>query len=948
MTDLPPDAVPEPEIKPARRSLLDRVSVVWIVPIGALLISLGVVWQSWQDEGRRIEIEFDNASGVRAGETELRYRDVTVGIVEEVRFTDDLEHVLVEVRLDKEVGPFVDSDAQFWVVRPEVSARGVSGLETVLSGVFIEGSWDSVAGEDQDRFLGLSSPPLIRYGEEGLTIVLRSETISGLSSGTPILYRGIEVGKIDNLRLGEDGVSVVADAFIRAPESRLITSATRFWNTSGFSFSFGAQGAKLDVSSIAALLGGGVAFDTTVSGGGPVDPGSVFRLFPNEEAARNSVFAGTGGGEPARIAAIFEESVGGLEVGAKVDFNGIAVGEVVALTGLLDEDRFGDRQVRLLTTLEIRPGRLGLPDDSTADDVLEFLDFAVASGLRAQLQSASLLGGLQVGLVQLTDPPDADFDPDREPLPIIPTTPAQLSDFADTAQGVFNRVNNLPIEELLDSAIAVLGSVNALLNDEGVRETPDEVLGLLGDVRRLVASDSVQGIPVQASEVLASLQGTAQELESLVQSISEAGAVEALVAALEAAEVAADSVYETMDEAPETLDGIDAAVADLDLLINDIRDLPFDSIVASVDEILAEVNTLVAAPATQGLTGDVSALLRQTEGLLADIRGSNLIANANAALDTLTVSVTEIRTRIDPILDEALTAARSASTAIDGVPALVAQLESLASNLDAVVQDVDDLPLDTVVSRVNALLADVNALIAAPATTELPDALNQTVTQLRLLLTELREENLVGTAASALAATESAVTDLNAQLAPVLAEARRAAQAVADAADGTPELIARAQAVADELQRLVANANDLPLQELTQRASDVLASADTLIGSDDTARLPGALSDALGEVQRLLIEVQEGGLVENANSTLVSARQAADAIADASGELPTIVAQLNALLGQAEGVLSGYEASGALGSEARSTLRSIREAAKSVDSLSRTIERSPNSLLFGR
>ena len=162
----------------------------------------------------------------------------------------------VSIRLDKAVEPFVDKDAEFWVVSPEISAQGVSGLDTVLSGVYLEGNWDGEIGEESFEFVGLIDAPLVRYGERGLQFRLRSTSGEGLSRGAPILYRGIKVGQVGEPRLDEDNVSVIADAFIRLPEARLITTATRFWDASGFSLSFGAGGAQLDVSSLASLLSG--------------------------------------------------------------------------------------------------------------------------------------------------------------------------------------------------------------------------------------------------------------------------------------------------------------------------------------------------------------------------------------------------------------------------------------------------------------------------------------------------------------------------------------------------------------------------------------------------------------------------------------------------------------------------------------------------------------------
>ncbi len=924
------------------KSWRDRFSIVWAVPILALLVSLGVVWRTYADRGPLIEVVFDQASGVQADETQLRFRDVVVGVVEAVRFTEDLGQVVVDIRVDKEVGPYLDSDAQFWVVQPQVSAQGISGLDTVLGGVYIRGSWNGEIGEPQTRFNGLTTAPLVTDNDPGLIFTLRASSASGLSENAPILYRGINVGQLGNLRLSDDGVSVLADAFVREPESRLINSATRFWDTSGFNFSFGASGAQLSVDSLASLITGGVAFETTVSGGDPLEENPIFRLYPDEASARASVFDSANDGVPVNFTVIFDESVPGLEVGADVEFGGLLVGSVTGLTGVLDEATFGDRGVRLLTTIELQPGKMGLDPDSTPEGVLDFMTFAVQNGLRAQLQSASLLGGLQVGLVQLDDVPEAEIVEDAEPYPRIPSVPADLSDFADTAEGVFNRVNNLPIEEVLNNAILVMQSVNRLLNDDGVTGTPSEVLGLLEDVRRFVNSDGIQNIPDQAGATMASLQDTASQLQDVVTQLSEAGAVTALVDALQAAEDAADSVYETMDEGPATLADIDAAVNELTQLIATFNDLPLASVVSETEGSIAALRSLLAAPATQGLTGDVSRLLTEVEGLVAEVREADLVTTATDTLVELQSTVDDVAAELTPVLSEAQEAIASAQSSIDQVPELLDNLTQLTATLDSVATNVEELPLDRAVENANDLLTSINELLSSPGVQSLPAEVQDALASAQQVFADLTEDGgLIDRATTLLATSEESVAEIQASLRPVLAEAQRAAVAVADAAETAPEVADRAKRVADQIEQLVNEAGDLPIEEIGQRTSALLDSANTLISAPGTQRLPGTLSDALEEVQRLLIQIQEGGLIENTNETLASVRQAAD-------RLPGLLSNVSALLNRTGDVVAGYEANGVLGSEVQSTLRDIQDASRSVDALARQLERSPNSLLFGR
>ena len=81
MSETPPPV----RIEPARKSMAQRFSIVWVIPILALAIALGVAWQSYNERGPLIEIEFENGAGIAKRETELRYRDITVGVVEDLQ-----------------------------------------------------------------------------------------------------------------------------------------------------------------------------------------------------------------------------------------------------------------------------------------------------------------------------------------------------------------------------------------------------------------------------------------------------------------------------------------------------------------------------------------------------------------------------------------------------------------------------------------------------------------------------------------------------------------------------------------------------------------------------------------------------------------------------------------------------------------------------------------------
>ncbi|SHF22485.1 paraquat-inducible protein B [Litoreibacter ascidiaceicola] len=607
-------------IEPARKSFFANASFVWIIPILALAIALGVAWQSYTDRGPLIEIEFENGAGIAKRETELRFRDVAVGVVEDVKFASNLSGVVALVRIDKDIAPFVDVGASFWVVQPELSAQGVSGLDTVLTGVYIEGTWDGDIGPAQSKFKGLKDTPLYRYGKEGLEITLRTTAGGNLTDNSPITFRGIEVGRVGKAHISQQGSFAVAEAIIYHPHSRLISDRTRFWDTSGFTFSVGPGGAEIDFSSFATLVSGGLTFETFVSSGGRVSDGKSFEVFADEESARDSVFNASEA-EPLQMRVVFDESISGLAVDAPVELSGFPIGRVTGVSGVIDADAFGDERVRLNALIDIQPARLGLTDEVTPEAALQFLSRRIEEGLRARLASASLLaGGLKIELVDTENVSSYVVQSGEGIIPIIPSTSNDISDVTATVAGVVSRINNLPIEELLNSAIQFLNSADALISNEDLRETPKVVRALLGDVRDIVGSDDVQNIP-------AKLNGALGRFETLLAQLEEEKFTTQLVAAVNAAAAAANGVNASVE-------GVPALVTQLQAVAAKAESLPLDALTEQLTSLTTSADAILGTDAAKKLPEDLGSALNEINATLRELREGGAVTNINATLDS--------------------------------------------------------------------------------------------------------------------------------------------------------------------------------------------------------------------------------------------------------------------------------------------------------------------------
>lgn len=623
--------------EPAPRRGMTLFSAVWLVPLVALAITLGVAWQSYSDRGELIEVEFADATGVKPGETLLKFRDVDVGTVEEVKFTDDLENVLLEIRVNKDVAQYIDASAQFWLARPEVSAQGISRLDTVLSGTFVEGFWDSKPGPRETSFVGLERAPVAPDPSKGTWIVLSSAEAPGIANGAPVLFRGLKVGSMSNLRLSDDDETVLVDAFIEAPHDQRLTSGTVFWDSSGFSVSLGAQGLSLDVRSISSLVQGGVEFDTLVSGGVPVAQGERFRLYGNQADARDSLFTSELT-EDLRVAFLMPQSVRGLMVGAPVHLEATEVGRVASVGLQVDEE--GARHVQQRIVIALSSAAMGLPEGT---DPLDFLAERVAAGLRAKVSSAGLFNSnLSVDLVTLDDAAPATLDRDASPYPVIPALPPEASDLAQSAQGMMTRISDLPLEDTLRAATEMMRSVTAIARAEDTRAIP----GRLADT--LEKTDQAVG-----------------ELGQMVARLNETDTAGRIASMVEEASKAATSVEDTFAEAP-------ALMASLQQVADNAAEVGMAEIGAQAEGILADLRALLGTEDAERLPRALSSTLDETAALLADLRAGGAAENLNGALASAEGAAASIQSIADELpqlitrLNATLDTADSAVSAYGG------------------------------------------------------------------------------------------------------------------------------------------------------------------------------------------------------------------------------------------------------------------------------------------
>ena len=150
------EQIPMAETRAAPGRLV-KSSPMWLVTLACLALAIGLTWFSMDTPGVKVTVHFVEGHGLEPGDS-VRYRGIDVGRVNEVALGESLTGVVVGIELDPAAEGLAREGSRFWIVRPEISLKGVSGLDTAVGANYVAvlpGSSD----EPQAVFEGLPSRP---------------------------------------------------------------------------------------------------------------------------------------------------------------------------------------------------------------------------------------------------------------------------------------------------------------------------------------------------------------------------------------------------------------------------------------------------------------------------------------------------------------------------------------------------------------------------------------------------------------------------------------------------------------------------------------------------------------------------------------------------------------------------------------------------------------------
>jgi len=508
-----------------------KISAIWFIPLLAAVLGAYMVVHNMMTQGPEIRIAFKTANGLEQGKTKIKYRNVDMGVVETVKLNDNFDGVIATAKLDRQALPLLREDTRFWVVTARVGVGNISGLETLLSGAYIQ----LAPGEGEvgaREFEALEQPPITPAGAPGLRLQLTSDQSSSVTAGDAVLYNGYRVGRVESMEFDPVDRKLHYAVFIDAPYHDLVDSHTRFWDVSGISLSAGADGFKVDTGSLDTILLGGVAFGLPpgIGKGVPVEDQARFNLYSSYEDILENPFR-----YGAYYVVQFAQSVKGLLAGAPVEYRGIPVGRVERImlkesmeySAQHDTRGHGDA-IPVLIYLE--PGRLEMPDEeSSTEEMYKAIREGVKNGMRASMEMGNLLTGAKyVSIDYFKDVETAEIG-EFFGYPTLPSISTGLGRIEQKVNAALDKINALPLEatvkeanEALATLNAALESLDTLVGSDGTQQLPAQINATLDELRGVLKGISENSGAYQSiNSSLLQLTRTLGNLETLTDTLSE-------------------------------------------------------------------------------------------------------------------------------------------------------------------------------------------------------------------------------------------------------------------------------------------------------------------------------------------------------------------------------------------------------------------------------------------
>jgi len=482
---------------------------IWIVPFIALLIAGWLAFQYYSELGPQIKIIFPTNEGLKAGQSQIKYKNVPIGIVKKIRLEENGSGVVITARMDNSAKPFLNKDTKFWIVKPELGLSGVRGLDTLISGTYI-GVYAKKGDDFKDEFIGTDQSFLYNIDGGEYYMLRTSVGISSMRQGTPVYFKNIKVGQVKYVVLDNDEIFVDVIVFITKEYTDFVHRDSKFWVRSTVDMTLKNGSLDINVAPVTDLLNGAIEFSSPGMEGNKTIPDNFsFILYPSKSVV-NSKKIGHTQKEITFFKLYTQGELAKLRIGSSIEYKGFKIGSVSQIS--LSYDKV-THNMNGEVILELDTSVFADPNDSNHTGK-ENLYEAVEEGLRARIVPIDpITGRLYVDLA-FTENDGNKSVVTEDKYAVLPVIESNSGNIMASIGSILDKINKLPLDKLLNSLDKVINNTSKPLAhaDELLKELKKSAKQL----SKLTNKKAFVAMPDEVNETLKELTHTLKSTRKVV------------------------------------------------------------------------------------------------------------------------------------------------------------------------------------------------------------------------------------------------------------------------------------------------------------------------------------------------------------------------------------------------------------------------------------------------
>ncbi|MDF1582466.1 MAG: MlaD family protein [Methyloprofundus sp.] len=375
------------------------------------------------DKGIHLILKADSLGSIEYGSPVL-YKKIQVGQVHDFKLDKKGESVLIDIYITERYAHLVAPSSRFWNASGVQVSIGTAGMDiqTGTMGTVLNGGIEFITPELSTKkiknhalydlypsYAAATGAGLTPYkpAKDETIIQISTDDLGSLAIGSQVYFKKISVGKLVFYRLSEDNDSIIMSVAIRNKYRHLLTDSSQFWRNSGLKVKAGLAGVDVNMTSLSALLNGGISFaNPTLENTATIKEkdNKIYHLYPDEQSAL----------QLAEEIKIKFSLANGISAGTAIKYLGIPVGEISSVK--LAEDNqviianaklFGSaiQFARAGTKFWLVSAQLGLFKNKNLDTLIKgsYLDIEPGHGAKqtefvAKLNPAEIKQGLHLVL----------------------------------------------------------------------------------------------------------------------------------------------------------------------------------------------------------------------------------------------------------------------------------------------------------------------------------------------------------------------------------------------------------------------------------------------------------------------------------------------------------------------------------------------------------------------